>query len=214
MIKTYKYLFFCLPRLKFLKKTRGTRYLDFGCGDGHALYQNLAVRPDLNCFCVDIKDFSKSLAEDMIFTVYDGKRLPYKDEIFDIITANHVLEHVNSPHIILSEIKRILKRGGKLFIEVPNQRSLWGQPGGRYAGTIHFLDDATHVHPYSNEDLEIIFQDVGLKIIKIGISRNLLHLFLSPVLLFLGFFKNKKLWYMYGRNSLIGWATFAILEKR
>lgn len=112
MISLYKYLYFSLPRLMFLKNSKGNLYLDFGCGDGLALRQNLAVRPDLKCFAIDVKDFSKQLPNYIIFTVYKGGKLPYHDNIFDIITSNHVLEHIDNPEMTLSELKRITKVGG------------------------------------------------------------------------------------------------------
>jgi len=182
----YKFMYFCLPRLRFLKCSKGHKYLDLGCGDGVALRQNLSVRPDLNCFCIDVRNFSNELPDNAAFTLYNGENLPYKNNTFDLITANHVIEHIYNPNLTFSELKRILRKGGRIFIEVPNKRSLWGKPGGRFAGTVHFNDDPTHLRPYSKRDLIKLCQTSGFRIVKFGISRNLLHLFLSPVLLLFG----------------------------
>ncbi|MBW2020563.1 MAG: class I SAM-dependent methyltransferase [Deltaproteobacteria bacterium] len=209
----YKLLYFCVPRLRFLKTATGQQYLDFGCGDAATLRQNLAVRPDLNCFCIDIKDFSKDLPAEIPFTLYDGMHIPFCSNTFDIITVNHVLEHVRDPKTTLSELKRIVKAGGHIFIEVPNERSLWGKPGSRFAGTVHFKDDPTHIRPYSKRDLIELCRNIGLKIIKSGISRNMLHLILSPALFIMGLLLPKTLCFMYARNSIIGWASFVILKK-
>jgi SAM-dependent methyltransferase len=209
----YKYLYFSLPRLGFLKCAKGHKYLDFGCGGGVALRQNLESRPDLKCFCIDVKDFSKALPKNVVFTVYDGINIPYKEDTFEIITANHVLEHVHNPIMILLELKRIMKAGGSIFIEVPNKRSLWGKPCGRFAGTVHFKDDPTHIRPYSKKDLTELCRNAGFKVIRCGISRNLLHLFLSPFLLVVGLLMPEKLYFMYARNSLIGWSSYIILKK-
>jgi len=209
----YKFLYFTLPRLKFLKYAKGSRYLDFGCGNGVALRQNLAVRPDLNYFCIDVENFSKELPHNVAFLVYDGLNVPYRNSSFDIIVANHVLEHIHNPDMILLELKRIMKDGGHLFIEVPNERSLWGKSGGRFAGTVHFQDDPTHIRPYSKIDLTELCQKIGFKIIEIRISRNLLHLILSPILVVLGLIMPKKLYFMYARNSVLGWASYVILKK-
>lgn len=182
MKRLYKYLYFCTPRLRFLKQVEGRHYLDFGCGDGVALRQNLIVRPDLNCFAMDVKDFQKQLPPDVVFNVYDGINIPFNSEQFDIITANHVLEHVHKPDKILLELKRILKPNGQVFIEVPNERSLRGKPSSNFAGTVHFHDDPTHIRAYSRAELIQLCQQLGFSIVKVGISRNLLHLILSPVL--------------------------------
>ena len=177
------------------------------------LRQNLAVRPDLECFCVDVKACSRNIPVNASFATYNGKSIPFKDKTFDIISVNHVLEHIRDPNIVLLELKRVLKIKGRIFLEVPNERALWGKPKGRFAGTVHFTDDPTHIRPYSKTDLVELGKSCGFKIAKVGITRNLVHLFVSPVLLALGFLMPEKLWFMYGRNSLLGWSSYIILEN-
>ena len=214
IVRPYKLFGFCVPRLRFLKNAKGRRYLDFGCGDGTVLCQNLAIRPDLKCVAIDIKNFSKDVPTQVHFIQYNGEHIPFKSDSFDIITVNHVLEHLSSPKKTLSELGRILRIQGKIFIETPNKKSLWGKPGGRFGGTVHFKDDPTHIRPYSEKDLIELCKDMGLKAVRSGISRNLLHLILSPALILVGLFMPKTLCFMYARNSIIGWASFVILEKR
>lgn len=45
---------------------------------------------------------------------------PFADSTFDLIEASHVLEHLDKPLTIMSELHRILKPGGKLIIRVPH----------------------------------------------------------------------------------------------
>ncbi len=51
-----------------------------------------------------------------------SKRLPFKDNTFDVIYASHILEHVPwyQSEKVLTEWVRILKRGGVLEVLVPN----------------------------------------------------------------------------------------------
>lgn len=51
--------------------------------------------------------------------IYDGNILPIKNDSVDSVVTNQVLEHVFEPEHFLSEIRRILKINGKLFITVP-----------------------------------------------------------------------------------------------
>jgi 2-polyprenyl-3-methyl-5-hydroxy-6-metoxy-1,4-benzoquinol methylase len=44
---------------------------------------------------------------------------------YDVVTMWHVLEHLNDPHRVLLEIRRVLKPGGTLLLEVPNLESIW-----------------------------------------------------------------------------------------
>jgi 2-polyprenyl-3-methyl-5-hydroxy-6-metoxy-1,4-benzoquinol methylase len=49
-----------------------------------------------------------------------GEKLPWPDQTFDIVVAFQVLEHVADPAQTLRECLRVLKPGGKLFMDMPN----------------------------------------------------------------------------------------------
>ncbi len=49
-----------------------------------------------------------------------NENLPYKDNSFDVIFSQYVLEHVNNKDISLSEIKRVIKPNGIILLVVPN----------------------------------------------------------------------------------------------
>jgi SAM-dependent methyltransferase len=46
------------------------------------------------------------------------------DGLFDAIVMGFVLEHVEDPGLVLSRYRPFLKPGGKLFVAVPNAKSL------------------------------------------------------------------------------------------
>jgi ubiquinone/menaquinone biosynthesis C-methylase UbiE len=50
----------------------------------------------------------------------DIERLPFKNQSFDLITANVVLEHVKDPIAVLKEVHRVLKPGGRFIFHTPN----------------------------------------------------------------------------------------------
>lgn len=45
---------------------------------------------------------------------------PFEENQFDLVEADHVLEHLSSPFRVMAEIHRILKPGGILIIRVPH----------------------------------------------------------------------------------------------
>lgn len=53
--------------------------------------------------------------------VSDGKILPYPDCSFDLAWADFVMEHVEDPCGLLSEIRRVLKPGASFFFRTPNK---------------------------------------------------------------------------------------------
>ncbi len=49
------------------------------------------------------------------FEQIDAQSIPYPDETFDAVIANHMLYHVPDRKKALSEIRRVLKADGRLF---------------------------------------------------------------------------------------------------
>ncbi|WP_051205630.1 class I SAM-dependent methyltransferase [Butyrivibrio sp. FC2001] len=54
----------------------------------------------------------------------DIKNIPFKDEIFDYVIANHVLEHIDDLKLAMAELKRVMKRSGKLILSFPICRDM------------------------------------------------------------------------------------------
>ncbi len=55
-----------------------------------------------------------------------AEALPYAEASFDIVHTSHVFEHLEDPLKAAQEALRVLKPGGLLFIEVPNQLDNFG----------------------------------------------------------------------------------------
>jgi ubiquinone/menaquinone biosynthesis C-methylase UbiE len=53
-----------------------------------------------------------------------GESLPYPDNSFDFVNMSEVIEHVNDPRKVMSEVHRVLKKGGKAYVSVPRRFSL------------------------------------------------------------------------------------------
>ena len=52
-----------------------------------------------------------------------AENLPFEDDKFDFINLSEVIEHVDNPEDTLSEISRVLKKGGKVYLSVPSRFS-------------------------------------------------------------------------------------------
>jgi ubiquinone/menaquinone biosynthesis C-methylase UbiE len=51
--------------------------------------------------------------------LFDGQRLPFADQVFDVVLATEVFEHVVDLDGVLAELKRVLRPGGKLLVTAP-----------------------------------------------------------------------------------------------
>jgi ubiquinone/menaquinone biosynthesis C-methylase UbiE len=52
--------------------------------------------------------------------VGDGEQLPFADGFFDLVFCTQVLEYVADPHIVIAEIRRVLRPGGFLLLSAPS----------------------------------------------------------------------------------------------
>ena len=76
-------------------------------------------RPDH--ISVDVSDvFKPDIIHDLNVFPY-----PFKSNSIDAVCMDNVLEHLDSPLDVLSELHRILKTGGELEVCVPYFRSVW-----------------------------------------------------------------------------------------
>lgn len=90
--------------------------------------------------------------------------IPYQDESFDIVIANHILEHVPDVIVALRELHRVLKKGGLAILQTPFSRKL--------INTLHdpgINDDFSRSQAYGQDDHVRLFgSDIFKKIEIIG----------------------------------------------
>lgn len=111
--------------LNFIKSLikKDTNFLDVGCGEGVFLKDIKTIFPNAKFSGVDSSDFQlKKLSKLGIdFKKADlEKKVPFENEIFDIVYAAEIVEHLYNPDLFLSEINRILKKNGHLILTTPN----------------------------------------------------------------------------------------------
>ena len=98
--------------------------LDLGCGPGYFL-DEMKQRGYTNLVGVTLSPGDVEICKNKGHTIktYDMSFLPqkegYYDESVDFIFLRHSLEHSPYPIFSLMEYNRVLKQGGKIYIEVP-----------------------------------------------------------------------------------------------
>lgn len=100
--------------------SRVTRLLEIGCGNGKLwLNQKVDLR-NREIFLSDISDgmvqeVRKKLGNDFNCIQVDCQSIPFKNEYFDAVVANHVMFYVQDIQKGLSEIVRVLRKNGVFY---------------------------------------------------------------------------------------------------
>jgi len=101
-----------------------SRILELGCGPGRLWLENLYRIPE--GWEITLSDFSSRMLQEarrnlcdsqrrFEFEVVDAQAIPFEDESFDAVIANHMLYHVPDRAKVFSEIHRVLRLGGRFY---------------------------------------------------------------------------------------------------
>jgi len=127
--KPYKYL---AKIISIFMRQKCVRILDLGCGSGRNLVP--LVKAGFNVYGLDSSDsgisiaraeLKKSLLKANLLIADAFSTLPFKDNFFDAVISTRVLQHSKEPGIkrAVSEINRIIKPGGIVFVTLPGRIS-------------------------------------------------------------------------------------------
>lgn len=101
--------------------------LDAGCGEGH-LINELYKKSHSHYYGVDVTEIAIEKALNRCpfakFSIADLASLKFEDGFFDVVIATEVLEHIIDYRAAISELIRVLKKGGTLIVTFPNE-VLW-----------------------------------------------------------------------------------------
>ena len=94
--------------------------LDVGCGQGYALTK-FKEAGFTNLQGITMSDEDVKATQDKGFTCQkmDQSFMTFENESFDFLFVRHCLEHSPFPYFTLGEFRRVLKTGGKIYIEMP-----------------------------------------------------------------------------------------------
>ena len=95
-----------------------------------------------------------------------NQMLPFRDKAFDAIFSLDVLEHVDDPFMSASEIKRILKPGGFLYVDIPFLQAEHGYPHHYFNATrqgllklfADELEPQAHIVPQAGHPIAVLLQ--------------------------------------------------------
>lgn len=135
--------------------------LDVGCGNGG--FVRACLDREIDALGVEAFDASARVASVNGASVLQaaGEMLPLASRTLDVVRLKEVLEHVQRPLELASEMRRVLRPGGTFLCYVPTQ---WSQ---LYPFPANFYDDYTHVRAFSRVGLQRLLEDAGFARIAI-----------------------------------------------
>lgn len=177
---------------------KGDKLLELGFGNGDFL--NEFSKIGLKCYGID-KEILSPIDKDIQIKKIniDRRKLPYPDRYFDVVYHKSFLEHFYTKEVefIMKESYRVLKKGGKIIILVPEWTSQME----------NFFEDYSHVHPYDCIAVKDLLQIYNFKKV---ISEKFYqlpvvwkHYYIKPISKLLGVFINTPLARKF--TDIFGW---------
>lgn len=136
------------------------RVLDVGAGP--ATFVRMAQGAGYDALALDIEVSVRALWSGARIpgVLADGFRLPFRNEVFDVVRVKEVIEHVEDPRGLLLAARGVLTSEGHVIAHVPS-------PYSQFYPIANFWDDYTHVRPLTRKGLERLFADAGFRVMGI-----------------------------------------------
>lgn len=143
----------------FINSLTPGRVLDVGCGTGEALS---FIDSKWEKHGVELSQIASAEAA-KYGQIYLGelKDAAYDDSFFDVVLAFHVIEHLENPLELLTQVRRVLKKGGWLILGTPDFDCAMAR---RFGDNFRLLHDTTHVSLFSDASLTRLLTDFGFGI--------------------------------------------------
>lgn len=180
-----------------------TKWLDIGCGhqilpEWRSLEEKRIARKCKFIVGIDYDLHSLVNHNNISFKVKGSiTKLPFKDNYFDLITANMVVEHLDSPDVQFKEVWRILKKDGVFIFHTPNVYGYTASisrllPKMIKNKLIYFLQKRkdedvfdTYYRINSMKKIKRLSEVIGFKIVKIKMIVSSAQLIVIPPLVIL-----------------------------
>ncbi len=150
----------------------GMKILDLGTGSGYLSFPLAEAHADVEIIGLDIveaalqKNREKAEREglkNLSFVAYDGIEFPFADSSFDMVITRYALHHFPTIEKTFSEIGRVLKINGRLFVSDPTPND---DDEERFVDAYMQMKKDGHIKFYTKQEWEKLAGEIGLKLEK------------------------------------------------
>jgi 2-polyprenyl-3-methyl-5-hydroxy-6-metoxy-1,4-benzoquinol methylase len=149
---------------KMFKLQEKHKILDIGCGNGrHMAY--LKRKYNVDVVGIELNQKAVAVGKNAGLNIFHGSIDDYAtNNEYDVIYLSHVLEHLSKPYDALKNINKLLKKGGRIVIALPNTKSF-----ERYLFKQYWWgwDTPRHIYMFSPKSIKYLLQETGFNNIEI-----------------------------------------------
>lgn len=114
------------------EKHEHPQFLEVGCGTGFILQPLMERLPNATFYAFDISQQMIQKTRDAVtgciqqchLLIGDAMEIPFEDDVFDVVYCVATLHHIPNVTCALAEFRRVLKKGGGLYLEEPLDNQL------------------------------------------------------------------------------------------
>lgn len=136
--------------------------MELGCGNGFVLSEIAGTKPWRRLVGSELHPTGLAIARSRLgrraeFVQMDARSIP-AHEVFDVIGAFDVLEHIEDDEAVLASMHRAVRAEGGILLAVPQHPALWSK----------IDEDALHVRRYRRGELERKVRNAGFQVLFSG----------------------------------------------
>jgi SAM-dependent methyltransferase len=152
----------------FLRSLGGARRaLDLGCGDGRLtseLHAKEIVAADVSRVALYRARGRLGLRGIEFVELDPDEPLPFADAAFDLVLCVETLEHVRDVQLLLSEVRRVLRPGGRLAVATPANSRLAALDVLLRGLEARFDPSSPHLRFFTRRSLRRLLDELGFEI--------------------------------------------------
>lgn len=152
---------------------RGSEVLDVGCGNGFIAH-HLSAMLGSRVVGIDVANATEAAID---YQRFDGVQFPLEDDSVDAVLLCYVLHHAQDVRAVLSEVRRVLRDGGRVIIYEDIPETCWDK-GVCWIHNQQWKDRTGPCIFRSDAEWSVLFESLGFVVLsqrRLARGRNLAH---------------------------------------